>query len=199
MNQNFYQTIEKRRSFYSITKESTVSDEYLKNIVRNSLKHSPSAFNSQSAYAILLLGNHHDKLWSLTLDILEKIVSQENFKKTKDRIHSFLNGYGSVLFFENEQAVFALQKKFPSFKDNFPIWSQQSNAMLQYVVWCSFCLEGLGASLQHYNPLIDERVKEQWNVPEHYKLIAQMPFGKPINEPKEKDFQPIEDRFKVFE
>lgn len=70
--------------------------------------------------------------------------------------------------------------------------------MLQLVVWTALENEGLGASLQHYNPIIDEEVKKQWNIPESWKLIAQMPFGKPASEPKEKQFQPLEERVKVF-
>ncbi|NFV72581.1 nitroreductase, partial [Clostridium botulinum] len=39
---------------------------------------------------------------------------------------------------------------------------------------------GFGASLQHYNELIEEDVKKEWNIPNNWKLIAQMPFGKPV-------------------
>ena len=34
-----------------------------------------------------------------------------------------------------------------------------------------------GASLQHYNPLIDEAVAKQWHINPNWKLIAEMPFG----------------------
>lgn len=70
--------------------------------------------------------------------------------------------------------------------------------MLQYVIWTALELEGLGASLQHYNPLIDEEVKKEWQIPSNWKLIAQMPFGKPTAEAGAKEFQPLEDRVKVF-
>jgi predicted oxidoreductase (fatty acid repression mutant protein) len=52
--------------------------------------------------------------------------------------------------------------------------------------------------LQHYNPLIDEKVKKTWNLPASWKLIAQMPFGKPTDQPGEKEFQPLEERVKFF-
>lgn len=53
--------------------------------------------------------------------------------------------------------------------------------MLQLFVWTALENEGLDASLQHYNPIIDEEVKKQWNIPESWKLIVQMPFGKPAS------------------
>jgi len=70
--------------------------------------------------------------------------------------------------------------------------------MLQFVVWTALENEGFGATLQHYNPLIDEEVQQTWNVPSSWKLIAQMPFGKPTFEPGEKQFQPLEDRVKFY-
>ena len=72
--------------------------------------------------------------------------------------------------------------------------------MLQFAIWNILENEGLGASLQHYDPLIDQKVAEEWHVPESWKLLAQMPFGK-IKEghvPKEKEILPIESRMKVF-
>ena len=68
--------------------------------------------------------------------------------------------------------------------------------MRQLVVWTGLEAEGLGASLQHYNPLIDDEVKTEWNVPANWKLIAQMPFGNPTAAPGEKEFQPLEERVK---
>ena len=42
---------------------------------------------------------------------------------------------------------------------------------------------GYGASLQHYNPLIDKAVAERWLINPDWKLIAQMPFGAPLDSP----------------
>jgi Predicted oxidoreductase related to nitroreductase len=70
--------------------------------------------------------------------------------------------------------------------------------MHQYVIWTSLESEGLGASLQHYNELIEEEVKKEWGMPNNWKLIAQMPFGKPTAQPGEKEYKPISDRVKVF-
>jgi predicted oxidoreductase (fatty acid repression mutant protein) len=78
------------------------------------------------------------------------------------------------------------------------VWAQQSNGILQYIIWTSLQEEGLGASLQHYNPLIDSEVKTQWNVPDSWELIAQMPFGKPTAPPGDKEFMPLEERVKIF-
>jgi predicted oxidoreductase (fatty acid repression mutant protein) len=198
MNKDFYTALKERRSIYGIGKEVVVAEEKILEVVNNAVKYTPSAFNSQSARVVVLLGQQHDKVWDITKETLRKIVPTESFSQTEDRINSFKNGYGTVLFFEDQSIIESLQKQFSLYKDNFPVWSQQSSGMLQYVIWTSLELEGLGVSLQHYNPLIDEEVRKEWGVPSNWKLIAQMPFGKPLAPAGEKEFMSLEERVKVF-
>ncbi|OBZ14507.1 nitroreductase [Bacillus sp. FJAT-27264] len=196
MSKNFFEAVKGRRSVYAISKESTISDEKIKEIVEEAVLHSPSSFNSQSARAVVLLGENHDKLWNIAEDALRKIVPADQFEATAQRLGAFKAGYGSVLFFEDQNVIKQLQEKFATYADNFPLWSNQSSGILQFVVWTAFAEEGLGASLQHYNPLIDDEVKKEWGIPQEWKLIAQLPFGKTVAAPGEKEFQPIEERVK---
>ncbi len=198
MKKDFYTAVADRRTFYGISKETVTTDEVIKEVIEHAVKHTPSSFNSQSARVVLLLEKHHDKLWDITKEALRKIVPAEQFGPTEDKINSFRNGYGTVLFFEDNSVVESLQKQFATYKDNFPIWSQQSSGMHQYVIWTALEIEGFGASLQHYNELIEAEVKKEWNIPANWKLIAQMPFGKPTTQPDEKQFQPLEERIKIF-
>ncbi|QQA18949.1 nitroreductase family protein (plasmid) [Bacillus cereus] len=198
MKKDFYTAIEERRSIYAISKEQVVSDEKIQEVIHHTVKHTPSAFNSQSARVIVLLGEQHDKLWDITKETLRKIVPENNFGSTEEKMNGFKSGYGTVLFFEDSKIVEELQEKFALYKDNFPKWSEQSSGMLQFAVWTSLEIEGFGATLQHYNPIIDDEVKKEWNVPESWKLIAQMPFGKPVAPAGEKEFQPLETRVKIY-
>ncbi len=195
---NFFEAIEDRRTVYAISKESPISDERIKEIVEHAVKYSPSAFNSQSGKVVLLLGSEHDKLWDIALEALRKIVPADSFASTEEKIASFKAGHGTVLYFDDNSIVEYLQKEYSLYKDNFPVWAQQSNGMLQLVLWSGLEAEGLGASLQHYNELIEEAVKKEWNIPASYKLIGQMPFGKPTAAPGEKSFVPLADRISVF-
>ncbi|MEC2986885.1 nitroreductase family protein [Bacillus cereus] len=196
MAKDFYSAIEDRRSIYAISKEQVVSDEKIQEVIYHAVKHTPSAFNSQSARVVVLLGEQHDKLWDITKETLRKVVGDGDFSGTQQKMDSFKAGYGTVLFFEDEAIVKSLQEKFAAYAENFPIWSHQASGMHQLVVWTGLEAEGLGASLQHYNPLIDDEVKQEWKVPANWKLIAQMPFGNPTAAPGEKEFQPLEERVK---
>ncbi len=198
MKKNFNEVVENRRSIYEIGKESPVSEKEIQEIVEHAVKYVPSPFNSQSARVVVLFGDHHDKLWDIAKEELRKIVPEEAFASTEEKVNSFRNGYGSILFFEDQVVVEGLQKQFVLYKDNFPIWSLQSSGMLQFTVWATLEEAGLGASLQHYNPLIDEQVKAEWKVPDQWKLLAQMPFGKPLAPAGEKTFTPLDSRVIVF-
>lgn len=194
----FLNAVKNRRSAYAISKESVISDERIEEIVKEAVLHTPSSFNSQSARVVVLFDKQHDKVWDITKETLRKIVPADSFASTEEKLQMFKNGHGTVLFFEDQAVIEGLQEQFALYAENFPIWSQQSNGMLQFVVWTALSEAGLGATLQHYNPLIDEAVSAEWSIPSHWKLIAQMPFGKPVAEPGEKQFAPIDSRLKVF-
>lgn len=198
MNKDFARAIEDRRTYYGLSKEAVVSNERIKEIVEHAVKHTPSSFNSQSARVLVLLEKEHDKFWNITMEALRKVVPAESFQATEEKINSFAGAYGTVLFYEDQNVVKALQDQFALYKDNFPVWSQQSSGMLQLVIWVALENEGYGASLQHYTELVEKEVAKEWNVPDNWKLIAQMPFGKPISEPGNKDYAPLEERVKIY-
>jgi uncharacterized protein len=198
MSNSFFDVVKTRRSVYALNKESTVSDAKIQEIVEEAVLHTPTSFNSQTSRAVVLLGENHDKLWDITTETLRKIVPADQFESTAQKLDSFKKGYGTVLYFEDQAIVKQLQEKFALYADNFPVWSNQSSGMLQFVVWTAFAEAGLGASLQHYNPLIDDEVRAAWGIPAEWKLIAQMPFGSIAAAPGPKEYSPIEERVKVF-
>lgn len=198
-NLSLRDAIKLRRSHYSIDNKISISDNELQDIVEYAVTHVPSAYNSQSSRIILLLGEQHKKLWNIVMETLRKIVPADKFKPTEDKINNcFASGYGTVLFYEDLSVVKGLQSTFPSYADKFPEYSEHTTAMHQYAIWMMLREQGIGASLQHYSPIIDEEVTKTWNIDPNWKLIAQMPFGNPISNPLEKTFLPLTDRIKVY-
>ena len=107
-------------------------------------------------------------------------------------------GAGTVRFFEDQTVVKGLQDKFPPYAENFPVWAEHADAMHQYAIWTALASINVGASLQHYNPVIDEAVARTWNVPASWKLRAQLVFGGIAAPAGEKSFEPVEARLKVY-
>lgn len=198
MAKTFLEAMAHRRSYYALKNESPISDEEIINIVNEAVKHVPSAFNSQSTRVVVLLHEKHQRVWDITKEILQGIVPAEVFQATKEKIEgAFQSGYGTILFYEDQRPVKALQEQFPAYAANFPVWSEHTNAMHQFAVWTLLEDAGFGASVQHYNPLIDEKVAKEFNIPSDWKLIAEMPFGAPAGEPGEKEYQPLSERVLV--
>ena len=198
MGKDIMEAVAGRRSVYAIGRGTGLPDDRVLELIRQALRNAPSAFNSQGARLAVLLGAAHEELWDITLDGLRGIVGPDSFGPTREKIASFRAGRGTVLFYEDQDTVRKLQEKYPLYKDNFPVWSLESSGIVQYIVWTLLESEGLGASLQHYNPLIDARVAARWNIPAGWKLLGQMPFGSVEAAPDAKTFLPMEGRFRVY-
>lgn len=184
--------LKKRRSYYELKKELPVSEEEVKKLLREVTELVPDAFNMQSARIVVALGAKQDELWDRIYDVFQGKVPRE-------KIDGFKAAAGTILYFYDEDIVKGLQEKFPLYAENFPIWANQANGMLQINIWSSLRELGIGANLQHYNPVIDAMVKEMFDVPENWKLLAQMPFGGIVSEPEKKEKGPIENRVKFYQ
>ncbi|WP_233264297.1 nitroreductase family protein, partial [Enterococcus faecium] len=75
---------------------------------------------------------------------------------------------------------------------------EQSNGIATANTWVALVDKGLGANLQHYNPVIDEAVAKEWNIPSNWKLRSQLVFGSPETPAGEKEYMNDADRFRVF-
>lgn len=193
------EAIKERRSIYSFGNNDSIDSEKIISLVQDVAKNIPSAFNMQSQRLLLLMGKSHHQFWDIVLNTLKNIVNPEQFKNSENKIKtSFDSGFGIILYFEDNTVVESMGNQFPSYKENFKSWSIQGNAMLQYALWTTLASEGYGASLQHYNPIIDVEVKKTWNIPESWSLIAQMPFGISNDTLSEKEFMPIDDKVKIY-
>lgn len=199
MSNQFLTLIENRRTIYALGKNVEQSTEALTSLIQNAIKQSPSSFNSQSSRAVILFAEQHEKFWGFVKEKLKAYAKDEaSAAKTAAKMDSFAAGVGTVLFFEDMDVVKDLQEKYTSYAENFPIWAEHSTAIAQFAVWTALHTDGLGANLQHYNPIVDEQVHAEWNVPASWKLRAQLVFGSREGEAYPKDYMDDAARFKVF-
>ena len=195
---SFIEQIKQRRSIYAIGKNVSQKPEQLDAVIQEAIKQSPSSFNSQSSRAVTLYGESHTKFWEIVRETLRKMVSEENFESTSQKIDSFSAGYGTVLFYEDQDVIKDLQDQFPLYADNFPVWSEHSSAIAQFATWTALAEINIGASLQHYNPIVDEEVAQTFDIPANWKLRAQLVLGSIEAPAGEKTFMNDSERFKSF-
>lgn len=192
---NFLDTLKIRRSQYALKNTIKVSEEEVVKAITESIKHTPSAYNTQTTRAVILLGENHEKLWNIVKEVLLAKIGPERFVKTEAKIDkSFLSGYGTVLFFIDEEEV---EKYAKDISEKFYSWANESAGMVQINVWNAISSLYLGASLQHYNPIIDDKVRIAFDIPKSWKLISQMPFGDIAEVPGEKEFKDTDEIVRI--
>ncbi|QHI19917.1 nitroreductase family protein [Acinetobacter haemolyticus] len=195
---NFLNSIKARRTIYAIGKNVSVDQATIEETIREAVKQSPSSFNSQTSRVVTLYGASHTNFWNIVRETLRKIVPAEAFESTNAKIDSFAAGFGTALFYEDQDVVKGLQEQFALYADNFPVWSEHSSAIAQFATWTALAEIGIGASLQHYNPIIDEEVAETFAIPANWKLCAQLVFGSVEAPAGEKTYMGDAARFKTF-
>ena len=185
------ESLKSRRTHYDINRELPVDEARIFDLIEKATELVPDAFNMKSSRVVVATGEKQDQLWDTIYDVFEGKVARE-------KIDSFKNGYGTILYFYDQAVVKGMQDQFSLYADKFPEWASQASAMLQISIWSGLKELGAGASLQHYNEVIEEKVIENWDIPKGWKLIAQMPFGKPVANPNDKEFMPLKERVKTL-
>ena len=199
MNSTFNKLTAQRRSIYALGDQLTNSPEEIYDLIITAIKNSPTAFNSQTVRAVVLFGKSSDKVWDIVEVALKEVVKDpQAFAKTQQKIASFRAGFGTVLFLTETDTVHELEKQFPAYADNFADWAEQGIGGAQQAVWAALAEQNIGASLQHYNPLIDDAIHEAFDLPKEWKLRAQMPFGSIEAPAGEKDYLDENEVFKLI-
>lgn len=184
--------LEERRSVYGLNKELPVPEAEVKSLITRVTELVPDAFNMRSARVVVALGRKQDDLWDAIYEAFDGKVARE-------KIDSFKSAAGTILYFYDAEVVKAMQGQFPRYAENFPIWANQANGMLQISLWTALRELGIGANIQHYNPVIDAKVKGMFGLPESWVLLAQMPFGGIVTQPEAKEKEDISLRVRIEE
>lgn len=184
MSHTFLEAISQRRSNYLLDNISPVATTQILDTIDIVLSVVPSPFNVQSARIVVLFDEQHIALWDIVEQALKSRIPADIFERSRQKLHrSFRAGFGTILIYEDIEVLDQLRINVPDYAENVDRWSEQSSGMLQFALWTALEDMGLGASLQHYNPLIDKAVSERWLINDSWRLIAQMPFGLPKDNP----------------
>lgn len=195
---SFQEAVTARRSIYKLGRNIPVLQSQIIAAVERMTKDVPSAFNMQSARIVVTMLDHHENVWHITKSELKKTLPADRFAVIEKKIDGFAAAYGTILFFESSNMIKAMQDQMSEYAANFPTWAMQANGMLQFAIWTALEDLGLGANLQHYNPIIDEPIKQIFALPDSWDLVAQLVFGEKLEEPKPLDKVPTGTRVKIF-
>ena len=195
---SFLAHMKQRRTIYAIGQNVPITADQIEEVIKDAVRNSPSAFNSQTSRVVTLYGDSHAKFWNIVRETLRKLVPEEAFENTNTKINGFAAGYGTVLFYEDQQVIRQLQKKVPFNAAEFPVWSEQTSGMAQFAVWTALADSGIGASLQHYNPNIDLAVAAHFDIPDTWLLRSQLVFGSIEEQVPERSHAHYQNQFKIY-
>jgi uncharacterized protein len=188
--------IAQRRSMSQLTKTPSFDKELVSQTIQDVLKHTPSAFNSQSSGALVIMGEVHEAFWEEVRHRVLPLVSDEKaIVRTNKKIDGFKGGDGTVIFLENQTINQSLRERFPLYASSVDLWADQGQGFVQYGVWLALHELNFGVSLQHYNPLIDDYIYDELKVERHFKIVGQMPFGKIAGEFSNKSYIDLSQRY----
>lgn len=194
----YQEAVKSRRSIYKLGRNIPVLQSEIIAAVERMTKDTPSPFHMQSARVVVTMLEHHENVWHIANNVLKAIVPASKFAETKAKLDGFEAAYGTILFFESSNMIKAMQDQLPEYKHNLPGWAMQANGMLQFSIWTALEDMGLGANLQHYNPLIDEPIKQIFDLPDSWDLTAQLVFGEKLEDPEPLYKVPTGTRVKIF-
>ena len=189
---DYIEIIKKRRSYYNLSEDVDLTNEEIKYLVEDVMNITPSHMNAETTRIVLLFDDKSKDFWTRVNETFDNSIKEEKF-------HGFYHAKGTALIFIDMNEIWDQEINMPDYSDYFETWGHHSAAMLQLNLWQALRDEGIGASNQHYNPVIDEWVKEDYDLPEYWELVAQMPFGKIEEEPDPKEKKAIEEKLKVIE
>jgi len=66
-----------RHSYYVLSDKSSISDERIKEVVEQSVKHAPSSFNMQSSRVVVVTGQKNKDLWKLVGETYAKVLGDD--------------------------------------------------------------------------------------------------------------------------
>lgn len=95
-SKSFMQAVKERRTYYQINNKATISDDRIEELVKETVLHVPSSFNSQSARLVVLLKEEHETFWEFVKEVLKPQVPEDQFPRTEQKLDGFKAGYGTV-------------------------------------------------------------------------------------------------------
>lgn len=194
----FLENLRKRRSVYHLGKKVSYDKEVLVQFIKEAVYCCPSVYHSQSARVVILVQQSHEQFWIMVKEIQRQQMHEKAYEGVALKIDQCRAAYGTVLFFEDQEVIQKLQKLKPLQAEEFEVWSEQSSGMVQFAIWTLFASLGLGAALHHYNPSINAQVTQNYDLPPHWQLKAQMTFGSILSPADEKIRENESEVFRIF-
>ena len=194
----FIQQLKQKKSIQKLGKKLPHDQAYLIELIQSAVNSSPSVINLQTTRIVILFEEAHITFWNLVKEIQRTQVPEQYFSAIEYKLGQAAAAYGTVLFFEDQFILQNLQKNLPINAEQIPVWSDQSLGMAQYAVWSALAEEGIGSNFNYYNPVIDYKISQYFQINSNWKLQTQLVFGSIEQAAESMVIQRNESEFLIF-
>lgn len=174
--------LERRRSIRRL-QPGPLSEASLQRIAE-AVRLTPAAYNLPPWHVVLV----HDVLpdfWQLVEQAFLERLEGDRLARYLDRLAGFRGGVAVALVYEDVAIRRELAAAWQITIEQAGAFAEQGLGMVQLALWLALTAEGLVASLQHWDWLLEEPLAGFIGLPtERYRLIATLPIGYADEEPR---------------
>lgn len=179
---DFIALLSRRRSIRRL-RGGTLSDETLHRL-REAVVRTPSAFGI-TPWHVVIIHERRDAFWQEVEAGFREGLDGDRRQRYLDRLDGFRDGAAVILVYEDLAAYSTLRDGWTLSDEVATAFVQQGLGMVQLAVWLALTAEGLVASLQHWEWLLQERLASFTGLDgTRYQLAATMPVGYPAESPR---------------
>ncbi|WP_122901559.1 nitroreductase family protein [Acinetobacter sp. B51(2017)] len=157
-------------------KKVHLSQNYLSALIIEAIKRCPSIQGVQGLKFVVLYHEAHQNFWQLVEAQQRQEIPVHVFAATAYKMQACQNALGTILFFEDQQALQHLAKKQPLLAEQHPNWLAQYLGAISLAAWGALADVGLGAELLHYQGF-DHSLQKKFQLEPSWQLKAQLLFG----------------------
>jgi predicted oxidoreductase (fatty acid repression mutant protein) len=144
----------------------------------------PAAY-SRPSWHVVVVHERREAFWATVEAAFRDRLEGDRLLRFLDRLTGFRCGVGAILVYEDRAVVSEMREAYRIDHDQARAFSEQALGMVQLALWLAIVAEGLAASLQHWDSLIEDRVAALLGMPTaRFRLVATMPLGYPGEEPR---------------
>ncbi len=168
-------TMMRRRSIKRL-RAGPFSDAALDRILE-AVRLAPAAFN-QPPWRIVVVRQRLPQFWDVVAGAVRERLDGDRQTRYLDRIDGFRPGVATVLVYEAQASRTALQDAWGISPEQAASFAEQGLGMVQLALWLAITGEGLSASLQHWEWLVEQPAAAFLGVPAgDFRLMAMLPIG----------------------
>jgi predicted oxidoreductase (fatty acid repression mutant protein) len=177
--------LERRRSIRRL-RPGPFSAASLHRIVE-AIRLTPAAYNLPP-WHVVIIRDELSAYWRLVEQAVNERLDGDRRNRYLDRLDGFRGGVAVALIFEDVSVRQQLADAWQISLEQAGAFAEQGLGMVQLALWLAVTAEGLVASLQHWEWLLDDGVVDFVGLPtDQFRLIATLPIGHAGEEPRPTD------------